>query len=204
MVPIHDTDVGSERWSKAEWEHYELWEKTESRMRKRKGLWIGATALVFLLISSIPVIMDRSPKWAAMKYSRKLASEISAIKRQAGIDQQAFRLKFTDGSKLDYVIEKSPRCNDPSVTIVRGGNLADGKSTGDAYEILSSPVAKELSIPGIVQSFCYDAYSGSEPSEKGENLVGFAIIPVKDLTAKKTDRISIVLLKGPSAEISFD
>lgn len=50
MVPIYDSDVAEERWSKAEWRNYELWEKLEQRQIRKKRLWIMATILVFLMI----------------------------------------------------------------------------------------------------------------------------------------------------------
>ena len=50
MVPIHDTDVAEERWSQAEWENYELWEKVELKLKRKKQLWILATFLVFLAL----------------------------------------------------------------------------------------------------------------------------------------------------------
>src|SRR5262245_34313847 len=102
MVPIHDTDVASERWSKAEWEHYELWEKIEQRYRRRRRLWILGTVAVFVALSSIPVIMDRWPHWASVTASRKLASEINALKRDASIEHQAFRLRFEGKGALSY------------------------------------------------------------------------------------------------------
>src|SRR5437868_6887859 len=110
MVPVHDTDIAAERWSKAEWQHYELWEKIEIRLRRRKWLWITATVSVFMGLSSIPIVLDRSPKWLTLRLSRKLAQEINWMKREAGIEQRAFRLRFVSGTTLSYVVETSAHC----------------------------------------------------------------------------------------------
>ena len=43
MVPIYESDVAEERWSKSEWNHYELWEKVEQRVRRHPGAVEGGS-----------------------------------------------------------------------------------------------------------------------------------------------------------------
>ena len=201
MVPIHDTDLAEERWSKAEWSNYELWEKIEVRLRRMRRLWIAATIVVFLMLSSVPIVMDRAPKWRALRFSRKLAQEINWLKREAGTEQRPYRIQFKKDGSLDYAIEKLQKCGDPSGVSVKNSSLNAGAG---GFVLLSAVRGSELGIPGLVDSFCYDPLQGSDATTKGEGLVGFGILPVNDLTAQRTDRLSVLLLRGQSAEISFD
>lgn len=203
MVPIHDTDVAEERWSQAEWENYELWEKVELKLKRKKQLWILATVLVFLALSAVPIVVDRLPKWMTRSVARTLAQEINRIKREASTDRVAYRLKFPDTSKLDYVVEKLPSCGSQTGEVVRTGNLFQTKNPGD-YSILNSSEGITHGVPGLIDRFCYDSLSGSSAELNGETAVGFGIIPVKDLTEKRMDRLTVLLLTGSSAEISFD
>ena len=61
-------------------------------------------------------------------------------------------------------------------------------------------------VAGLGSSFCYDYLAGSEAVLGGKRLAGFAIAPVKDLALEpvRKDRVSVLLLAGPSAEISFE
>lgn len=204
MVPIHDTDVAEERWSKAEWENYELWEKIEVRLKRRKLLWIGATVFVFLLISSIPILLDRWPKWVTLSATRKLAQEINLVKREAGIEHRAIRLRVN--TDLSFTIEKVSSCADilPGPAI-REGTLVKASSVGQ-YLLLSSSMADRLGIPGLASTFCYDSLQGASalPSDTWQ---GFGIIPASDannLAEPRLDRVSSLLLHGPSAELSFE
>ncbi|MGZ3698094.1 MAG: hypothetical protein ACXWPM_04620 [Bdellovibrionota bacterium] len=200
MVPIHDSDIAEERWSKTGWDRYELWEKIELRLRRNRRFWIGGAVLLFLAFSAIPVFMDRIPKWKAMSLSRQFAQEVSALKRQASMERAAFRIRVLPGSALALMVEKGRSCADSQFAPVRQIRL---ESSGE-FGVLTPNQGAALGIPGLVSSFCYDSLSGSDAVLHGEALVGFGLIPVNDLTARRMDRISILLLKGPSAEISFD
>lgn len=202
MPPIHETDVAEERWSQAEWEHYELWEKIETRMRRRKWMWIGATTALFFVLSAVPIVRDRYPKWISSVATRKLSQEINRIKREASLEHAAFRIRFEHGT-LSYVVEKSESCAQPHGQAVRSGGLVGVSKLAD-YALLSPSQGSTLGIPGLVDSFCYDYLSGSDAVVRGERVVGFGVIPVKDLAEQRLERSSILLLTGPSAEVSFD
>jgi hypothetical protein len=203
MAPIHDTDLAEERWSQGEWEHYELWEKIEIRLRRKKLLWIGLTLLVFLAISSIPIILDRAPKWAALALTRRLSEEIISLKRESAVIKQALRIRFRPAS-LDFVIEKSSRCADSHWARLREGTLALRSGQSDSYSVMTSQQGSEFDVPGLVQNFCYDPLSGSDTAQKTGEVAGFGVIPVKDLAEKRSDRMSLLILSGASAEISFE
>lgn len=203
MVPIHETDLAEERWSKAGWENYELWEKVELRLKRKKRLWIFATLLTFIILSAVPIVMDRWSKWVALSLARHLAQEVNWLKREASTNHTAFRLKFITHGKLNYVIEKVQNCFAPQGEIVRAGSLVT-RSIFEGYTWVNPEEGTQLGVPGLVNEFCYDDLAGSGAVLKGESVVGFGVMSVKDLAEKKVDHLSILLLSGPSAEISFD
>lgn len=205
MVPIYESDVAEERWSKTEWNHYELWEKVEQRIRRYNRLWIAATALVFLLLSSVPIVMDQYPHWTALAATRRLGQEIDSMKREAAVAHTPFRLRFIQAGEngVAFQVEKLDKCSSPTGTVVRTGSLVSPNQISK-YRFLTRQMGESLSIPGLLEEFCYDPLQGSETAVRGENVAGFAIAPVKDLTDRRTDRIAVLLLMGPSAELSFE
>ncbi|MBU6374454.1 MAG: hypothetical protein KGQ59_00505, partial [Bdellovibrionales bacterium] len=66
---------------------------------------------------------------------------------------------------------------------------------------IASHRAQEMGVPGVLEDFCYDPVHGSQQTPRSQDFAAFMISPVKNLSP---DRISSVLLNGPSAEISFE
>lgn len=202
MVPIYDSDVAEERWSKSEWGHYELWEKVEQRVRRHNRLWIGCTAVVFLALSSIPIVMDRGPKWRTLSSMRRLGQEVNLMKREAGIRHVAYRIRFAGDGSIAYRIERVASCSDPAAagTLLRSDVLIHGAG----YVLVGPARGKALGIPGLLESFCYDPEQGNMEASKGDAVSGFAVIPAQDLAAGRLDRMSLLVLTGASAEVSFE
>lgn len=200
MAPIHDTDIAEERWSKSEWESYELWEQIEVRLRRRRTLWISAAILLFLALSSVPIIIDRRPKWVGQAVARQLASLLNRVKREASVAHQAYQLTLRGEGNTAYEITRAENCGDTHRELVRQGSLLLPSQT-NLFAILNPEQGRELGIPGLRLDFCYDPLKGSFSPEV---LSGLGVVPAKDLTERRLDRISILLLRGPSAEISFD
>lgn len=202
MVPIHDTDVSEERWSQAEWENYELWEKVELRIKRHRRLWIVTTGILFLGLSAVPLGIDKFPKWTTRRIARKLAQELNQVKLDSIAAKGAIRIRFTGESNLNYIVEKPADCTSTSGEVVRTGSL----TSKDGYRLVSPETGVELGVPGLVKDFCYDYLKGSwNLSEQStEAVIGLGIIPVNDLSDKRMDRMTVLLLSGPSAEISFD
>ena len=205
MVPIHDSDIAEERYAQAEWQHYELWEKIEVRLKRKRNLWIAAAVLAFLMLSSIPILTDHWPKWTALKAARTLGDRINEVKRLAGTENQAYRLEFAADRKLSYSIVKVPNCSAASSvgSIVKSGSLLSEGHLED-FVLLSPEEGRRLGLPGLVESICYDPLAGSPGTSQPESIAGFGIVPVKDLTDARADRLSLLIFKGPSAEISFE
>ena len=190
MVPIHDTDLAEERWSQAEWNHYELWEKIEMRVRRKRRIWVVSTVVCFLLLSSVPIIHENRPRWAALRAARHLARELQRVKRDASLVDRAFRIRFRPGGQLLFDVEQLTRCgaSGPGV-LIRSGSVQEGASL---------PLVL-LDGPSLSNSFCFDPLNGlSEPS------VSFGIAPSDDAKAGRDDRAVVLIANGTSAEISYD
>jgi hypothetical protein len=201
MAPIYESDVAEERWSKAEWENYELWERIELRLRRRRQLWIAGTVVVFLLLSAIPIVRERMPAWRSLRAARTLAQEIGRMKRDAAIEHRALRIAFTDPSSLRFEVQSLQSCSAAAGSVVRSGALLRDSA---GITLVEPRDGQAVDVPGLASSFCYDAMAGSASVLAGNPVVGFAVLPVKDLAQGRQDRMSLLLLKGPSAEITFE
>ena len=199
MGPIYDTDIAQKCWQQDDWKNYELLEKVEQRQKRKKRLWILSAGFLFLVLSAIPIFMDRWDKWVTLSICRHLAQEINEIKQEAAVMRAAYRIRFEENGKLNYRIEKASSCTQSSFIPVRSGSLGDSAD----YHLVSSAEGGNLKIPGLIESFCYDPLVGAFYSSRLE-LAAFGLIPVKDLSEQRTDRLSLLLLQYASAEISFD
>jgi hypothetical protein len=203
MCPIHDTDSSEERWSKAEWEHYELWEKKEAKTRSQKRWLIFAGLLVFLILSAIPIVMDRSSQWRALRALREMALHISSLKREAASRSQAMRVTVDPSEPLLLRVESGTDCKSVDFKEDRKVRLIPGDTQRDTLTWLEPLKGQEFGIPGLLLSFCYDPLKGSSATPGEDSLAGFAILPVKELT-EAPERHAVLLIRGPSAEISFE
>lgn len=202
MAPTYEHDGAEERFKSSEWINYELWERIQVRIRKKKLLWIFLAFLLFILLSSIPIMIDRWPKWVSIRAARELASTLNQVKTLAAAEGKAARLRFltgADGTLLDYVIEESTTCQSTQWKEHVKGQLLSAKYRG-GYTVLTPEQGLTLNIPRLITAFCYESIS--EPLIGP--MSGFAVTSVKDLTSLRVDRSSVVLLSGTYAEISFD
>lgn len=198
MAPIYETDLIGERTSPEEWRNFELWEVIEQRQKRNRRLWFIATAIVSLVLLSVPTVMENRSRWSALKISRLLAEKINSMKRLAAVNRTPYRISFEASKSSHYKIEKLVRCADSQGLLVEG----PAPLQEEEYALLSPEKGKELGVPGLLTSFCYDPVIGS-PEIKEDAVSGFAIGAANDLEQQKYDAVSIVLLKGPLAEISF-
>jgi len=203
MAFMHDTDTGKGRWKKDQWRNFELWEKKEVREKRKHLYWIGSSLLVALLISIVPVLIEFQPRWEARVITRKLADEISQIKKDAAIDHTAYRLTFLGNGSLAYKVEQLRDCQSQHGALVREEILSP---SGD-FRLLTPEQGRHsrFSVPGLSESFCFDSILGNDPRLVLDDVpIGFAIIPVRDLTENRLDRTAILLISGRSANISFN
>jgi hypothetical protein len=191
LSPERSPDPSGNRWSKAEWSHFELWEKVEQRLRRRRLLWVAAAVVAFLLLSAVPAVLELLPRWRAQGAAHLLAREIGWMKRQASVEGRAYRIGVDDDG--GFRVESAPSCQ------AGDGDWAAARSPPER--------GGELGAPGLVRGVCYDPRSGAASSSgplAAESLFAFAIAPVRDLAEGRLDRASVLVVRGPSAEISMD
>jgi len=126
MAPIYDTDVEQERFEKEEWKNFELWEKIEQRLRKKRRLIIFLSIILFFILSSIPIFMDRKPYWKAVSLSLSFTKEILSLKKQAILEHKAMRLRFLNDPQQPpgaYVIERMVHCRSEKAEVIKTGVL---------------------------------------------------------------------------------
>ena len=199
MVPIYDSDLAEKRWQDQQWQNYEFWEQVELRNRKRKRIWIISALVLFLIFSSIPVIMVRFEKWRGVRLARELSQELTSIKRDAATRQMAIKVSFRSAPEgLIVHLDEATHCQDSGKPI---RETLIPKSEG--FIFLAAQEGLKLGVPGLVSMFCYDPQSGFENSDPRTSR-GVGILPAKDLTEEKIERLTLVTLEGSSAEISFE
>jgi hypothetical protein len=215
MVPLHDSDVAENRWKEGEWRTFELWERIELRLRRRKFWTIAATALAFLGLLSIPIVRDRAPKWRATSAMRRLAVKANQMKVDAaalGVPLR-LRLRSTDEG-LEYIVEKVGSCAGAVANPLSGqewnrGPLFSSAELGNEYSVLTEDDARSLGLERVVNAVCYEplpsAISKDEPGMPDPSRVqAIGILTAKDLAEKRLDRIAFLNFSGVSAEIDFD
>jgi hypothetical protein len=203
MVQLHESDLGQGGWSKFDWDNYELWEAVEARLKRRRRLWMFGALFVFLMLSAVPIVMDRWPKWKTRNIARRLAQELNWVKREAGVRRAAYRFRLTKKGTFDFSIERLASCDLTSGEQIRVGSLVS-ENEFTQYTWVTDTSGVELGIPGVVSDFCYDSLDGSASAKGSSSLAAFVVAPVSDLTEKRLDRLTILLISGSNGEISFD
>ncbi len=207
MVPIHPTDLAENRWKSAEWEHYELWEKLEKRVQRKRRIWIAATVVVFLAISAIPVVKDRWLKWSALKVARLLSQQMNEMKRDAMVARTPHRLILVD--QLGVRIEPVTQCEGHSPS---SANSA-ASLTGSVRQVdfgfpelkwLEPADGERWGVPGLVREYCFDPLKGGGSAAKGLPVIGLGVAPKADLTEDRSDRMAVIFVSGPSAEVAYE
>ena len=209
MAPIQESDQAESRWETAEWSRYELWEKVEIRLRRRRWVWISITVVAFFMLSAVPVWQELSPKWKSLREARRLADQINAFKRQA-IEKQ-IRLRLTAISPTELEIRRVDQCRGDE----KPSDLGDRSriSLGsDEVRFLTPETGDKLGIPGVTNDYCFSPWSeDSAPVDPSAPKAVFGLIPPQDLDANsvtglgpRNDRISLVVIDGGSEEPRFE
>jgi hypothetical protein len=207
-------ELAQEHFVNEEWKDYELWDKTVARIKKRRLIWILTALFVFLILSSIPIIIERSPKWRALQATKELALKLSELKVKTALEHTSFFIKFdTTNPGLKYRVQKIKSCTDNPVIPIgpeTENHLLD-ETVSSQLQFISKATGSEIDIPRLTEEFCFDALSGSSATENA--ALGVGIIPVTDLTNLENDgnltnsrneRAAILLITGNSAEFSFN
>jgi len=203
MAPIHETDIEKNRWDRESWRNFELWEKVESRIRRKNRNWIVIAALQFLLFSSVPVFRDSMPRWAGIVMVRNLAEKINIMKSEAVKRKMAIRLRFESVEDGTFVLEMVESCASLSGTIFQREALRAESWLGKVRRV-SSFEARESGIPGVVDEICYDPLVGAGFNNDTVKKSAFGFTPIGDLEASRLDRVELLLMSGETLKISFN
>jgi len=201
MCPIHETDSGEERWSQAEWEHYELWEKTEARARRIRQVWIAIACVLFLGLSAIPVMRERQDRWKTLGAASEFARELNRLKTLASSRQSAVRLRLDPGEPLSFYVEWGSSCRSSVFQEREKIQLLSLDSDRSRLSWISSEQAKRFGVSKVLDEWCFHPLEGSVQTPQPDDSAAFLIAPVKELAP---ERGSLVLVSGPFAEISFE
>lgn len=194
-----------ERWVRGQWGDFEFWEKVEARLRRRRIAWILGTLAVFLLLSSIPVVLQTLPRWRALGAARRLASVLSDQRVEASRARAPRRVRFVGGGGLDYVVEQPAACREAGGARIAAANL-DPEGT---LALVPPELARARGLPGAVEEICYDPLTGFAFAGGVSELSGFVFAPRADLEESSADpdrgdRIAILLVRGSSGELAFE
>lgn len=202
-----------------QWGEYELWEKIEVRSRRRKRRIVAAAVVLFLILSAVPVVMERSPRWQTYRVARGLSQILSRVKTLAAKDAVAYRVLV--GADLSLAVEKATQ---DSVHCGQAGGQAAAalwtpvdwsadveiarwmeRAREFGVVLLPLEVAHAQGLDRATDRFCYDPVvlaSGPEPVTAQAD--GFGLLPRADLESARFDRLVVLGWHGPSAQVSLD
>jgi len=202
LVPIHESDLAENRWKDDEWRQFELWERIELRLRKKRGWIILGACFIFISILAAPVISDRLPKWRALHAMRALAVHANQMKVDAASLGVPLRLRIENSAEGPlYLIERVDRCDSPSqIKVWGGGTIFSEPSRGSQFSIFDPKDAGSEGLERVTTAVCYDPLS----VEEAKPVQALGILTVKDLAERRLDRIAFLNFSGLFAEIDFD
>lgn len=204
MVPIHESDVAENRWKDDEWRQFELWERIELRLRRKRTWIVLAVAFGFVAILAAPVIEDRLPKWRALNAMRALAVRANQMKVDAAALGVPLRIRIEDSAEgPQYVIERVDRCvgaEPKSAHVWGGGPIFENRERAADFVVFDPRVATAFGLERVTTMVCYDPLG----TEAAAGVQALGILTAKDLTEKRLDRVSFLNFSGLFAEIDFD
>lgn len=196
------------------WGEYELWEKIEFRERRRKRWIIAGAVVVFLVLSAVPVFMDRQPRWRTYRVARGMIQIFSALKTRAAAEGVAYRVSVTPDLvlRLERAPDAALHCSDAEshrwVPVDTTNDVAQREwvesARADGIALLPVETARAQGMDRTTNRFCYDPSilpQGPEPIVQGD---GMGLLPQEDLEAGRLDRAVVVTWHDAAAEFSLD
>lgn len=200
-----DEELSKARWREAEWREFELWEKIEARLAKRKRLGVIAASILFLILLSIPVYREQVPRWSALRVARQFADEITELKRDAVIRRKPMLLRVEMEEKrlrLDFFETERCGLTAPAADQTpRSVHYLKRRRARVDVSLLSPNDASRLGIPQGANSFCYD------PAVAFSQTLSFIFIPQSDIAEVENaslDRAVILIAEGPEATLTYE
>src|SRR5690606_35573997 len=100
---------------------------------------------------------------------------------------------------IKYVVDRAESCESEQWEKVSSEPLGP-----EDYTLLSSADGQKIGVSRLLDQICYDPLQGRYIVNGDEKTFAFGLIPVKDLADQSVQRVSLVMLEGPSAEISLE
>jgi hypothetical protein len=205
MAPLHDSDIPENRWKDSEWKYFVLWEKLEHQIQKRKRWIVGFTVLLGLGILSIPTIQSRYSKWLGLSIMRRFAVEVHRAEMESSRQRTSILVQLMKDSGAIWILSEAVgSCYDfterREISRVQLSTPAQGRR----FDVLTEGLAMNLSLQNLSQQFCYDPEKGQVMKSSNAPFTALGLIPVKDLSEKRLDRVTILRVTGPQASLSFE
>lgn len=212
MAPIHESglksELGERRWEEAEWRDFELWERLEQQFKRRRRNWILATVGLFLILSAVPTVLERLPKWSGGQVALELSRQWNQAKHEAVTLHAPVRIRLDRNSPvIEASVERVESCDQRGVgQWIRSFGLLPADSGRESKLTLLDPDrGSSMGVPSLTTDICYDPLQGAfGGGQRIESLVGIGFLPADDLREEKLDHLTTVLVKGPSGEMIFD
>jgi hypothetical protein len=201
LAPIRPDDVENQAQAiHEEWKSYELWEKVEVRERRNRRGWIVLTGLLFLILSAIPVILEQGPRWKSLSLARQVASELNRVRRDAALLHEPMNVRLVFDEWMTIQVSRVKSCQDEAPASLYRQERLDPRAQAK-FRWADSEIAQKFGLEKMVQSLCFDPIRGW--SIEGQEPVGIAIFPVRDLAEMREDRAAVVWVSGIDQSISF-
>ena len=180
----------------------ELYEKILVRERRRNGILITLTFLLFMFLSGIPVYKERFPKWQSLQAARKIAVAIEKLKTESIQLKKPLQLSLLENGQMK--VEQLSSCSAAiGSTPVAEGLLYEKIWTHAQNDmaLMNEVESKKFNMNFVVQRICFDPVEGLSAARMKRVIV---VVPVNDLAESRLDRASYVEIESSSAKISIN
>ena len=203
MAPLHDTDLAENRWTQAEWNDFELWEKLEARQKKIRKQWIVLTAVLFCLLSSVPIVMDQWARWSAINSARQLGQLIDQVKVTSISEKSAYQVRVEQVAPPTVLVEKITQCGPGGSVMSSERQVLQTRWPWYSTRLLTPQDHRALNLTYSSEVFCFDRLTGHSQATSAFVFVAEKDLSATGLTDDLKDRLGVLILEGAEAQVQF-
>ena len=137
------------------------------------------------------------PKWHSLRAASELSVVLEKLKTLSIQEKHPVRIRFLEGARYQFEVVNQCQSETP-LKIVNEGLWPDSEGS---LKILDLAEAKDLSLKLATNQVCFDPVFGLDGVKTRKVVV---IVSVKDLSERRLDRASYIILEGESAKISIN
>jgi len=204
MVPDFETPIDVENLPAATWEEVEFWEDIEKKQKKKKLIIITSVLIVGMALMAVSSVLQNNKRWQAKIYARRLSQAIIEMKKQSTLQKVPLEIVFNDLEHLSYKILERKSCKETVVEKKTEARSLGSEENVGSFVLLSIEQGERYQLSGVTNRFCYDPVRGNNLLSQENGQLAFVIVHRDDLVGESLKNVSYVLLKGRSAEISFN